>query len=274
MKEPSFKYFQFKSVSLVIFSLCFLSSLPVSSETTQPNSGPRNTFAPNNSVAKLKAQIMCAFEQNGLPAGPTNQRARANYSANHLSQVMAQIQPPLSSVMIHNMLAQVVAETGNLRNLVEQRSSYASSQSRFRGRGLIQMTHRENYARFAGCAEAIRNSPPPAQITRETLARAPALTNSPLVQNPESAMSESTLEGQQLNAWSLICYMIPTAERHTRFENALNCANPPCVREVGVGVNHGPGALGRGRTPLGDRHRLDAFRKMSQCFSNSQMAGL
>jgi len=272
LKEPALKYFiPIKFLVLIIFSLF---TLKTAAETTQTDSG-QSSFVPNNSVEKLRSQIMCAFEQNGLPAGPTNQRARANYSANHLSQVMAQIQPPLSSVMIHNMLAQVVTETGNLRNVVEQRSRYASSRSRYRGRGLIQMTHRENYARFAGCAQAIRNSPPPATITRETLARAPALTSSPLVQNPDAAMSESTLEGQQLNAWSLICYMIPTAERHTPFENALNCANPPCVRDVGVGVNRGPGALGRGHSPLGDQHRLDAFRKMSQCFQREPLtAGL
>jgi hypothetical protein len=237
-------------------------------DTTGTRPGAFGLQSPQDNVERLRQQILCAFEKNDLPTGPTRQRQRAEFVSRHLSDIFSRMEPQWTPLELQHSLAQAVAETGNLKDLVEQPSEYDSSQSRYRGRGIIQTTHRSNYARLAGCAQEIQNNPIPRSISRQAIAQARPINNSELVRNPDQAMSETTEQGQFLNAASLVCYMVDTSERHRRMRDAMNCPNPPCVREVGVAVNHGPGALGRGRTPLGDSHRMRAFCRMNSCFNN------
>ncbi len=242
-----------------------------SQETTRSGSGsffsPRQTQ--ETEMDRLRKKIMCAFEENKLPKdNESNQRKRAEYLSRHLSEIFSRLEPDWTTLELQHSLAQAVAETGNLRHVTEQPSKYRSSRSKYKGRGLIQTTHKANYAQLAGCAQTISNNPIPQSISREALARAPRLMSSELVRNPDQAMSERTQGGQFLNAASLVCYMVNTSERHNRLKKAMSCANPPCVREVGVAVNRGPGALGKGRKPLGDAERVRAFCRMNSCFGN------
>lgn len=259
-----FKFF----LALVFVSLPLQS---FSQETTRGRGGwlfsPRQTQ--NTEMDKLREKIMCAFEQNKLPKdNKTNQRKRAEYLSRQLSEIFSRLEPDWTTLELQHSLAQAVAETGNLRHVIEQRSKHKSSRSKYKGRGLIQTTHKANYAQLAGCAQTISNNPIPQSISREALARSPRLFKSNLVRNPDQAMSERTQSGQFLNAASLVCYMVNTSERHSRLKKAMSCANPPCVREVGVAVNRGPGALGKGRKPLGDAERVRAFCRMNSCFGN------
>lgn len=240
--------------------------------------GRDSSFASQNRASNadsLREKILCAFEKNGIQRGPSNEWARATYAADHLSDILSRMDPRWQDIATRHMIAQAVAETGGLRWLSELKSRFASSWSKFKGRGLMMTTHKSNYAKLAGCADTLSNYPSPQTIAQESIARSPALYQSPLVVAPDKIMSESTQEGQRLQAISLICYMVDTAERHPRFEAALKCAEPRCVREVGVGVNQGPGNLGKGRVPHGDKARIEAFRKAGSCFPGTESgAGL
>lgn len=221
-------------------------------------------------VESLRTQILCSFEKNGMGVDSPEQRDRAQYAAKYLSEVLVRIDPQWQDLATQHILAQAIAETGNLRAVQELPSKYSSSRSPYRGRGLVQITHKSNYAKLAGCAKTIRDNPPPEIVTREQIARSPALFQSELVLNPENAMSESTESGKELNALSLVCYMVDTAERHPDFEEALRCREISCVNNVGCGVNRGPGALPC--TPLNSSGRIEAFKKIQDCFS--RVAGL
>jgi hypothetical protein len=234
-------------------------------DTTQSNSISYDSMA-SSYTDELNNKIHCAFEKNGLAPMPSKQAARAEHVAKYLSSVLTQIDPQWRDLATQHILAQTIAETSNLKNLSEQASEHDSSKSLYHGRGLIQITHKENYAKFAGCAKTIRNNPPPAKLSRETIAGSPALYDSQIVRNPDQAMSEKTAEGQELNTLSLVCFMVETAERHKALEKALQCSEINCIREVGVAVNHGPGDLGKGLKPLGDQARISAFNKMNSCF--------
>ena len=261
---------------LRFFLAIILLSLPFqlfAQETTTSRGRGGWGFSPlqtkKNQTDKLRERILCAFEKNKLPKDTkSNQRKRADYLSRHLSEIFSRLEPDWTTLELQHSLAQAVAETGNLRDVVELPSKHKSSRSKYKGRGLIQTTHKTNYAQLAGCAQTMKNNPLPQSISREALARSPRLMNSNLVRNPDQAMSERTQEGQFLNAASLVCYMVNTSERHKRLKKAMSCANPPCVREVGVAVNRGPGALGKGRKPLGDAHRIRAFCRMNSCFGN------
>lgn len=257
--------------SLILsFSLMGILILPslAQSETTSSgaysNSSPR--YGPTR-AALLERKIMCAMREAGIKEGPTNQWSRAQYIARHLSDVIPRLVPPWSDTAVTHLLAQSLSETGLLAALTEQQSEYASSQSEFKGRGIIQLTHRDNYTLFAGCERAINNAGATGQIQREQLAGAPAISSSDIVRNPTSAFSESSEQGQRRNALTAICWMVRTQERHDAFAQALECRSDHCINEVGVAINKGPGTLGTNSLPLNAPERRNLFREIESCFN-------
>ncbi len=223
-------------------------------------------FGPTRS-ALLERQLLCAMRKSGINEGPTNQWSRARYVAKHLSDVLPRLIPPWSNTAITHLLSQSLHETGLLNLLTEQASRYASSRSEFKGRGIIQLTHRANYSLFAGCEQAINSAGDSGPIQRERLASAPAISSSDIVRSPNSAFNESSENGQRRNTLTAICWMVRTQERHEAFANALECRTDHCINEVGVAINKGPGRLGTGSTPLGAENRRDLFRKIESCFN-------
>ena len=248
---------------LFIFPLLFLSKgFADSTHNGSVTSGPQS-----RATDELEKKIYCAFEKNGMSHGPTKQAERAKYVSKHLAELFVRMaDPQWREPATQHLLAQVVAETGNLKHLTELASEHKSSQMLYKGRGTMQTTHKDNYARLAGCAREIESTPPPSRITWDDISEASPLYSSHLVSNPDAAMSEASDKGKFYNVMSSACFFIDTAVRHPKFAKSLNCRSDNCIDEIGVGVNKGPGKLGQGDKPLSAEARRKAFRKMDQCF--------
>jgi hypothetical protein len=228
----------------------------------------------NQTAEALEEQILCTLSV-GQPQGPTRQRTRAEFVAKHIATMLSRMtEPEWTPLAIRHMMAQVRQETNVLNLLEEQRSSYASSRMEFRGRGALQTTFRENYARLAGCVQTVQNATPPRQITWDQVAEAPPLNESDLVRNPRRAMDENTEQGRINLALSAPCYIVNTAVRHERFAQALTCDSRQCVNEIGVGINRGPGRLGQGVLPLHSDRRWREFQNIEQCFNSAPGVGV
>lgn len=79
---------------------------------------------------KLREKILCAFEKNDLPQNSnSNQRKRADYLSRHLSEIFSRLEPDWTTLELQHSLAQAVAETGNLRHVVEQPNTNPRAQS-------------------------------------------------------------------------------------------------------------------------------------------------
>jgi len=84
----------------------------------------------NNQMDKLREKILCAFEKNDLPQNSnSNQRKRADYLSRHLSEIFSRLEPDWTTLELQHSLAQAVAETGNLRHVVEQPNTNPRAQS-------------------------------------------------------------------------------------------------------------------------------------------------
>lgn len=209
---------------------------------------------------------MCAFDKK-IPAGPSIERRRAEYSSDKLAEVLSRMTPEWQDIATQHMVAQALVETGNLKFMQELKSEHASSTSAYPGCGLIMTTHKSNYAKLAGCADVIAANPPPEKIPVSAIARAPYDYSSDLVEKSCRAMNESTERGRDLVALGLVCYMVDNSERHGALETALKSSHPSCVHEVGVAVNQGPGNLGLNRRAYSADERLKAFNDIQSCFS-------
>lgn len=215
---------------------------------------------------KLEKKIMCAFETlDTATKENSKERARAIYMARHLSKLFVRIHPKWGDSVVRHMIAQSVIETDYLRAVSEYKSKYASSRKKHKGRGGCQTTHRENYAKLAACSQKVIETDP-AILRLFDVASQPPRPNAKLVTDPVGTMSESTELGQFYNAMSCPCYFIDTAMKHQKFANALQCEEERCVKEVGVGVNRGPGKLGKGLKPLKHRDRYKVFKEIGHCF--------
>lgn len=224
---------------------------------------------------RVAEQIMCGFKANGIEEAVSNKQfIRAAYVSRYLSEVAVRIQPRWTDTEMAHLVAQAVAETGNLGAIVEGRSEYASSKSMHKGRGIIQLTHRANYAKFAGCIDSIDRNPSPGVLVRGALAAAPRIHNSKIVRNPTAAFSERSEEGKRLNALASICWLIDNSERHPKLKKNMQCSSDYCINQVGCGVNRGPGSVGKCSGPLNAKGRRDAFKRVKKCFPGINSVGV
>lgn len=259
---------------VMLFSICvfcFFSFNLQAIDSTGASPIAPSGYNEKTQAKKLEKQIMCAFEEFGIAKmGPTVQRQRAMYMAEHLSNLFVRlVEPAWQELATQHLLAQMLSETGSLKHVTELKSSYASSWKRYKGRGGCQTTHLANYAKLAGCTDTILGSSQ-SRISWDKISAAPGKYRSSLVLSPVRAMDEQTEMGRLYNAMSCPCYFIDTAVRHPKFMNALRCAEQSCIDEVGVALNRGPGKLGQGRLPLNYEERRDAFKKISPCFNSKR----
>lgn len=237
-------------------------------DSTTSSRGTRNfgLFSNNRAAKELEDKIMCAFETQENIKMPSMAYSRAQYMAKHMSRMFSRIHPDWGDTVVRHMIAQSIIETDYLRAVTEYKSTYASSRKKHKGRGGCQTTHMANYAKLNACSNKIMESEP-SRISLFEVAYQPVSYRVPLVINPAQTMSERTEMGQIYNAMSCPCYFINTAMRHKRFADALQCESEACVMEVGVGVNRGPGNLGKKMRPLKHYYRYKVFKEIGHCFN-------
>ena len=256
---------QFKTlVFFVGVTILMVSQPTMASEITLPSSSNNLGSSSESSAEQYEEQVTCALKASG--AKSEKQLERVKYVAKSLGTVFSQMSPELKANFIRHMLAQGSAETDNLRLLEEEKSKYASSKSKHKGRGLIQTTHPDNYAKLAGCEKVLNQKPHPSRITHEDIAKAPKLEGSDVVRKPERVVNEKDERGKNLIALGALCYFLDTKERHPKFAAALEGTSDKDINDVGVALNKGPGKLGKAKEPLHPEKRRKAFKDMKECF--------
>ena len=219
----------------------------------------------DNKAEVIKKKIKCSFEEaSGTKSG--EQGERQEYMSEHLAKVFSQLYPEIEQKEMQHIVAQGMAETDAARLVKEEQSKYASSRSEFKGRGLCQTTHKDNYAKLAGCEKVIKKYPFPSQIPLAEFSKPQKDTGSDIVSDPEKVSREDDERSKMLAAIGCICYFMEQRERHPSLKDYLKRDDDKAVREVGVTLNKGPGKLDTGAKPLGEEKRKKMFDKAGRCF--------
>lgn len=252
----------------ILFTILFFEVLCLAQDSTEGEmklESPESSGIASATGGEFAQEFTCALGKVGS-AGPAE---RGQYFARVLGDFFGKMSKPPSPTWRRHLAAQMLAETGNLKDIVEKTSQYASSKLQHKGRGGIQITHAGNYAAFGGFMAAYKRSGG-SSVDLKQLVAAPANQSAIEVQSPDSAFDEKTPLGQERNVLAGVWYFANTATKHPKFAEALEKSDESSVREVGVAVNKGPGKLGSGTVPLADKERKDRFDKIGECYKDSK----
>lgn len=215
---------------------------------------------------ELEEAIKCSYEA-GVDQTPL-QKDRTQWVSEILAQAITQMNPEVSDTCVRHMIAQSKTETGSLGDLTEiPNDKHASSTSAYPGQGTIQTTGVDNYAKLASCVDIFQNKPFPNEVKMKEVSDADKDMTSTEVQDKAFAFMETKPEGKLRNALSALCFFMDTMERHQRFKDACEKTDEASVDLIGVGINHGPGDIGKEPLALDYDSRRTNFKKIESCYN-------
>lgn len=221
-------------------------------------------------------QEMTCILNTLYPSADVQQKNRAYHFAKTLGGLTAGWRPELAANWRRHLYAQLIPETAFFKVNVEQEPIQSKlADKKFKGRGWIQLTHRENYAQYACFKKALdghgsTNSLEELQDLATT--RGKTCEHKGIVAHPDTAFKYTdvsdynrTTEANKNNDLSTIWYFLMKAKEQKTFSSALKSTAVAAVQKVRRGVNIGDSTSNKKAN--GEDKSKKAFSDIGSCFA-------
>lgn len=211
------------------------------------------------------------------PSADEKQKNRAYHFARTLGDLTSGWSPVLAANWRRHLYAQLIPETTFFKVNVEQEPIQSKlADERYKGRGWIQLTHKENYAQYACFKKALDQQGSTSSIDQlQDLAttRGKSCEHKNIVSDPDAAFKytdvsdyNQTTDANKNNDLSTIWYFLSKAKEQKTFDSALKSADTSAVQKVRRGVNIGDS--NSSKTANGEDKSIKAFNDIGSCFNN------
>lgn len=265
---------------LILLSLISSFSISSSAEITNsglsdPHSGPSNSQS-----TAYNLEIKCILEKL-YPNVPQSQKNRAYHFARTLGELTAGWQPALAANWRRHLYAQLVPETTFFAANEEGMPSKSKlADDNYKGRGWIQLTHKENYQQYACFKKALDSGGPTSSLAQlEEYAKTRTLPNecseySNIVSNPDAAFKytevmdyDQSTDANKNNDLSTIWYFVNKGKEQSAFQKALETKGTDAVSKVRRGVNLGDAT--KDKVANDEDKAIKAYNDIGSCFPGS-----